>query len=337
MTRRKERKGSKDDWTAPLSRAGWEKRIMKKKNSAGTYVGIVLVAILALLLANPGWLPISDSLKTAVEETEKSHLLFQNDLHTTLAQLTTLVLALALVWLIYQVLKLILQLVGKRGGRAQTVTNLISGLMKYVAVIAAVVWGLSILGVNATAVLAGVGIVGLILGFGAQSLIEDIITGAFIIFENQYSVGDIIILDDFRGTVRSIGVRTTVIEDAGGNLKVVNNSDIRNFQNRSRNNSVALCLVSVAYSTDLRKLEALLKEALPKLKEEHPDLYLTAPRYLGVDALADSGVNLKFAVDVTEQNVFGAQRMLARDLKILFDEKGVEIPFPQVVVHQADK
>ena len=118
---------------------------------------------------------------------------------------------------------------------------------------------------------------------------------------------------------------------------MVNNSDIRNFQNRSRNNSVALCLVSVAYSTDLRKLEALLKEALPKLKEEHPDLYLTAPRYLGVDALADSGVNLKFAVDVTEQNVFGAQRMLARDLKILFDEKGVEIPFPQVVVHQADK
>ena len=310
---------------------------MKKKNSAKTYVGIVLVAILALLLTNPGWLPISDSLKTAVAETEKNHLLFQNDLHTTLAQLITLVLALALVWLIYQVLKLILQAVGKRGGRAQTVTNLISGLMKYVAVIAAVVWGLSILGVNATAVLAGVGIVGLILGFGAQSLIEDIITGAFIIFENQYSVGDIIILDDFRGTVRSIGVRTTVIEDAGGNLKVVNNSDIRNFQNRSRNNSVALCLVSVAYSTDLRKLEALLKEALPKLKEEHPDLYLTAPRYLGVDALADSGVNLKFAVDVTEQNVFGAQRMLARDLKILFDEKGVEIPFPQVVVHHADK
>ena len=310
---------------------------MKKKNSAKTYVGIVLAAILALLLANPGWLPLSDSLKAAVAETEKNHLLFQNDLHTTLAQLITLVLALALVWLIYQVLKLILQAVGKRGGRAQTVTNLISGLMKYVAVIAAVVWGLSILGVNATAVLAGVGIVGLILGFGAQSLIEDIITGAFIIFENQYSVGDIIILDDFRGTVRSIGVRTTVIEDAGGNLKVVNNSDIRNFQNRSRNNSVALCLVSVAYSTDLRKLEALLKEALPKLKEEHPDLYLTAPRYLGVDALADSGVNLKFAVDVTEQNVFGAQRMLARDLKILFDEKGVEIPFPQVVVHQADK
>ena len=307
-----------------------------KKNNAKTYVGIVLVAILALLLAHPNWLPLSKGLKDAITETEKSNLLFQSDAHTTIAQLFTLVLAMALVWLIYQILKLILAAVGKRGGRAQTVTNLIAGLLKYVAVIAAVVWGLSILGVNTTAVLAGVGIVGLILGFGAQSLIEDIITGAFIIFENQYSVGDIIILDDFRGTVRSIGVRTTVIEDAGGNLKVVNNSDIRNFQNRSRNNSVALVLVSVAYSTDLRKLEKILQEKLPGLKEEHPDLYLTTPRYLGVDELADSGINLKFAADVTEANVFAGQRMLARDLKILFDENGIEIPFPQVVVHKGD-
>ena len=308
---------------------------MKKKNNK-TYVGIVIVAILALLLANPAWLPLPEGLKTAVAETEKSHFLFQNDMHTTIAQLITLALAMMTVWLIYQLLKLIFRLIGKRGGRAQTVTNLISGLLKYIAVIAAIVWGLSILGVNATAVLAGVGIVGLILGFGAQSLIEDIITGAFIIFENQYSVGDIIILDDFRGTVRNIGVRTTVIEDAGGNLKVVNNSDIRNFQNRSRNNSVALCVVSVAYSTDLRKLEKLMETGLPKLQEEHPDLYLTPPRYLGVDALADSGINLKLAVDVSEQNIFAAQRMLARDIKILFDENGVEIPFPQVVVHKGD-
>ena len=308
-----------------------------KKNNAKTYVGIVLVAILALLLAHPNWLPLSKGLKDAISETEKNNLLFQSDAHTTIAQLFTLVLAMALVWLIYQILKLILAAVGKRGGRAQTVTNLIAGLLKYVAVIAAVVWGLGILGVNTTAVLAGVGIVGLILGFGAQSLIEDIITGAFIIFENQYSVGDIIILDDFRGTVRSIGVRTTVIEDAGGNLKVVNNSDIRNFQNRSRNNSVALVLVSVAYSTDLRKLEKILQEKLPGLKEEHPDLYLTTPRYLGVDELADSGINLKFAADVTEANVFAGQRMLARDLKILFDENGIEIPFPQVVVHKAEE
>ena len=76
---------------------------------------------------------------------------------------------------------------------------------------------------------------------------------------------------------------------------------------------------------------------MPKLKEEHPDLYINPPRLLGVDKLADSGIDLKFAVDVTEENVFDGQRMLARDIKILFDEIGVEIPFPQVVVHSAYK
>ncbi len=308
---------------------------MKKKN-AKTYIGIVLVAILALLLANPQWLPLSDGLKSAVAETEKNNLLFKSDAHTTIAQLITLVLAIALVWLIYQIIKLILGALARRGGRTQTVTNLISGLLKYIAVIVAVVWGLSILGVNATAVLAGVGLVGLILGFGAQSLIEDIITGAFIIFENQYSVGDIIILDDFRGTVRNIGVRTTVIEDAGGNLKVVNNSDIRNFQNRSRNNSLAMCICAVSYDTDLRQLEKVMAKSLPGSQLNHPELYLSDIRYMGVDQLADSGVNLKFSVNAKESQFFAAQRMLARDVKLLMDDNNIEIPFPQVVVHQGE-
>ena len=307
-----------------------------KKTNGKTYAGIVLAAILVLLLANPQLLPVSQSLKESLEETEKEHMFLQNNSHATIAQIITIIFAIATVWLVYQVLKLIFNALATRGGRAQTVTNLISGLMKYIAVLVAIVWALSILGVNATAVLAGVGIIGLILGFGAQSLIEDIITGAFIIFENQYSVGDIIILDDFRGVVRNIGVRTTVIEDVGGNLKVVNNSDIRNFQNRSRNVSTAVTVVAVSYKTDLRELEKLIAESMPKLKAEHPNLYLNPPKYLGVDQLADSGINLKFCVDVAEENIFDGQRMLARDLKILFDENDVEIPFPQVVVHRAD-
>ncbi len=305
-----------------------------KKSNGKIYIGIILVAILALLLANPQWLPISQELQSAVAETEKSHLLFQSDTHNTIAQLITLVLAMAITWLVYQVLKLIFSALARRGGRTQTIFNLITGLMKYLAVIIAVVWGLNILGVNATAVLAGVGIVGLILGFGAQSLIEDIITGAFIIFEGQYVNGDIIILDDFRGTVRNIGVRTTTIEDAGGNLKVVNNSDIRNFQNRSRNKSVAACEVSVAYDTDLKKLDKVIAEGLPRMYEDHRDLYQKEPVFLGVTALADSGVNLKFIVDCKEQDVFKAQRQLTRDVWALFMDKGIEIPFPQVVVHQ---
>ena len=211
------------------------------------------------------------------------------------------------------------------------------GGLKYLAVIAGVVWGLRILGVDTTAILAGIGIIGLILGFGAQSLIEDVITGLFIIFEGKYSIGDIIVLDDFRGIVRDIGVRTTTIEDAGYNLKVVNNSDIRNFQNRSRNTSLAVCLCSVAYETDLRALEKMLSENLPDMYLARKDLYLGAPRYLGVHELGDSGVVLKFVADVKEEDIFAAQRALNRDIRVLFADKGVEIPFPQVVVHDGDK
>ena len=165
---------------------------------------------------------------------------------------------------------------------------------------------------------------------------EDIITGNFIIFENQYSVGDIIVLDDVRGPVRSIGVRTTVIEDAGGNLKVVNNSDIRNFQNRSRNTSLAIIVCAVSYDSDLRKLEQLMLDKLPGTKNNHPDLYLSDIKYMGVDELADSGVNLKFNVKAKEEKFFQAKRALNRDVKLLLDDNGFEIPFPQVVVHNGD-
>lgn len=314
------------------------KKTSKKKNTGHTrtLIGAVIAVILTVFLLNPSWLPVSAETKKAVAELEKTHFLIERSGHVTLAHLLTLVLAVCLVWLCYTLLKLILGAVGKKSAHAQTVTSLIVGAAKYLAVIIGFIWGLSILGVNSTAVLAGVGIIGLIVGFGAQSLIEDIITGLFIIFEGKYAIGDIIILDDFRGTVREIGVRTTTIEDAGKNLKVVNNSDIRNFQNRSRNTSMAACEVSVSYDTDLRKLEKLMEESLPDMYLAHPDLYLAAPRYLGVTELADSGVNIKLVVETKEENVFAAQRTLTRDIRVLFADKGVEIPFPQVVVHKGD-
>ncbi len=307
---------------------------MKKNKSL---IGAVIALILIIVLLNPQWLPLSAETKEKMLDLEKSFFLIQRSGKITLAHILTLLLAISVLWLINTVAKRVIQYFGQKSRRTQTIANLISGLLHYAIVIIGAIWGLAILGVDTTAVLAGVGIVGLILGFGAQSLIEDIITGAFIIFEGQYVNGDIIILDDFRGTVRNIGVRTTTIEDAGGNLKVVNNSDIRNFQNRSRNRSIAICDVGVAYDTDLKRLDKILAEGLPKMYEAHRNIYQSVPVFQGVTALADSSVNLRFIVDVTEDNVFVAQRQLNRDILELFGEKGVEIPFPQVVVHEAEK
>ncbi len=303
---------------------------MKKAKS---YIGIAIAVILIILLVNPQWILPSKTAES-IRNLEQQYLLIQRSGRITFAHIVTLVVSLCIVWLIYTILRLLLNVLADRSERSKTVTSMLAGMLKYIAVIAAVVWGLSILGVNTTAVLAGVGILGLILGFGAQSLIEDIITGIFIIFEGQYDIGDIIILDDFRGIVRSIGVRTTVIEDAGGNLKIVNNSDIRNLQNRSRILSLAVCDVDVSYDTDLDKLEKMLNEELPRL--HHKDLYVTAPYYKGVETLGASGVTVRIVADVKEVNIFPAQRRLNQDVRMLLHKKGVEIPFPQVVVHNGD-
>ena len=303
---------------------------MKKAKSL---IGIFIAVLLIILLVNPQWI-MPQKTAQAIRDLEHQYLLIQRSGRITFAHIVTLLVSVCIVWLIYTLLKSLLTLVSDRSERSKTVTSMLIGMLKYIAVIAAVVWGLSILGVNTTAVLAGVGILGLVLGFGAQSLIEDIITGIFIIFEGQYDIGDIIILDDFRGIVRHIGVRTTVIEDAGGNLKIVNNSDIRNLQNRSRILSLAVCDVDVSYDTNLDKLEKMLNEELPRL--HHRDLYVTAPYYKGVEALGASGVTIRIVADVKEVNIFPAKRRLNQDVRMLLHNKGVEIPFPQVVVHNGD-
>ena len=309
----------------------------KKKNTShvGPIISIVIAALAVLFLLHPKWLPVSAKTAAKIDELQKTYFLIDRSGQITFAHVLTVLLVIAVLWLFYAVMKLILNsTAAQKNARARSIAALTLQTIKYLVVIIGAIWALRILGVDATAVLAGVGIIGLILGFGAQSLIEDVITGVFIIFEGKYSIGDIIVLDDFRGVVRDIGVRTTTIEDAGYNLKVVNNSDIRNFQNRSRKLSLAVCEVSVSYDTDLRKLEKILAENLPLMLQPHHDLYVTAPRYLGVQELGDSGVVIKIVADVKEENIFAAQRMLNRDIRVLFADKNVEIPFPQVDVHQ---
>ena len=238
---------------------------------------------------------------------------------------------LGFIWIGYGVLALLLKL--PKETRARTVCSLTRSILSYAAVLLSVYFGLRALGVDVTASLASVGVVTLIIGFGAQSLIEDVLTGIFLIAEGRYNVGDILVLDDFRGKVVDISVRTTTIEDAGGNHKIINNSEIRNFQNRSQKTSLAVSTVSVGYDADLRAVEAVIADALPAIFEENRAVFLDVPQYIGVEELGESGVVLKFIVSATEENVFAARRALNRSLKLLFDEKGIDIPYPQLTVH----
>ena len=217
--------------------------------------------------------------------------------------------------------------------RIRSILSIISSLIKYVAAIVILCWGLSILGVNVSTIVASVGILALIIGFSAESLIADVVTGTFMLFENQYNVGDIVEVDGFRGTVTSIGIRTTCVTDMGGNVKIVNNSAMQNVLNRSDMPSRSVSDIAIPYGTDLLKLE----EGIPGLMEEilaaHPDVMKEAPKYLGVQELADSSVVLRFVVNVDEKDIYSGARVLNHDLLLGFRKLGVECPFPQMDVH----
>jgi len=220
-----------------------------------------------------------------------------------------------------------------RTHREQTLVTVFASLSKYVAAIVILCWGLSILGVNVSGILASVGVLTLVVGFSAESLIADVITGVFMLFENQCNVGDIVEVNGFRGTVKEIGIRTTSLMDVGGNVKIINNSDMKNILNRSDQLSVAASTIDIPYETDLEKLEEAIPGLMEEIYQKHQAEMLSAPRYLGVQELGSSGITLKFVVDVNEQNIYNGIRILNHDLLLGFRKLGVECPFPQLDIH----
>ena len=234
------------------------------------------------------------------------------------------------------VIRFVLKLIASRLRRGRALVGLLCSFIKYIAVIALIFAVLGAWGVDTTALLAGVGILSLIVGLGAQPLIEDIIAGLFIVFERVFEVGDIIVVDGFRGTVKEIGIRTTQIEDAGGDIKVVNNSDIRTLVNMTSQLSLAISEIDIEYGESLERVELVIKDHLSEMKENIPDI-AEGPFYMGVSRLGSSGVTLRFTAKCAEMQKFQVERDMNRQLKLLFDRNAINIPFAQVVVHEAQR
>ena len=211
--------------------------------------------------------------------------------------------------------------------------TILMSVIKYAAVLVWLFFVLSAFGVDTTVILAGLGIVSLIVGLAIQPLLSDIIAGLFIIFEDVFNVGDIIVADGFRGTVKEIGMRHTQIEDAGGNIKVINNSDIRALVNMTNQLSLASIEMCIEYGESLERVEAILRDNLPAIKEAIPEIK-EGPFYKGVSQLADSSVNLKFIAKCEETAKYQVERDMNRQFKLLFDKHNINIPFPQIVINE---
>ncbi len=233
-------------------------------------------------------------------------------------------------------IKLIINKCFATSNRSITIGKLIESFLKWTTVISAILFILNAWGVDATALLASAGILTLVIGLGAQSLVADIVAGVFMVFEGEFQVGDIVIINDWRGTVKEIGIRTTKIIDAGGNINIVNNSEIKTIVNQTQDISLAKCTIGIEYGESLPRVELVIKDNLNRIKENIPAI-IEGPYYKGVTALNTSSVDLLFIAKCKEQDLYQVQRDMNREFKILFDENNVNIPFPQVVVNQREK
>lgn len=319
-----------------------EKKTSKqKKVPVGKLIAAVLIILAATCIVNPGMLSfLTPTQQGVIAEFRDTYFTTRNPIQSEDGgfdpmSLISLVILMAACWAVILVIQFVVSRPKLKSRHAETIKSLVGNCLKYAVAIYGIIFGLSILGVNIVAVIASLGVLGLIIGFGAESLIEDVITGLFIIFEGQIHVGDIVTIDNFRGTVTGIGIRTTQITDAGGNIKIINNSDIQTLTNLSDVDSVAVTDISIAYEADLAQAEEIVKETLQRLPKQYPDVFKATPNYLGVETLAASSVDLRVSALVEEPNIYTARRLMNRELKLAMDKAGINIPYPQIVVHRS--
>jgi len=241
------------------------------------------------------------------------------------------------VWALNEIVKMVIGALVGHFQRQATVWVIIRSIFKYGSVIVGVFLILSAWGVQTPTLLAGAGILGLALSFGAQSLIEDVISGLFIIFEKQFQVGDIIQVNGFRGKVLEIGVRTTTLIDVNGDVLTVNNSDLRQTINTSANLSPAICDISISYDEDIDRVEKIILANIDDIKKKIPDI-VEGPFYRGVQSLSDSSVVIRMYARSDELKKYQVTRDLNKEMKLLFDRNDIKIPFNQIVVrYEEDK
>ncbi len=238
------------------------------------------------------------------------------------------------IYVLNYILLLLIKVFRTKGKRGETIGMLFTNITKYLSIVIGLLLILSAWGVQTPTLLAGAGIAGLAISFGAQGILEDVFAGLSIIFEKQFVVGDIVEVNGFRGVVLEVGSKNTRIKDIRGNVLIIANSDIREIVNLSAEVSVAISTVSIAYEADLPKVEEIIKEHLPEIKEAIPQI-INGPLYEGVEELADSGVIIRIVAEVKERDRLSVNRLMNREIKVLLDKYGIHIPFPQVVVHKA--
>jgi small-conductance mechanosensitive channel len=272
-------------------------------------------------------------------------------LEDVLVALLHIVLILVLAFVAYRVVKLITRRLvqreiaeddprrlRQRRQRIETTAGLMNNVAATVIITLAILTALNDLKVPIASLLASVGVAGLAISFGAQSLVKDVITGAFILMEGQFAIGDVIRVGETSGLVERVGLRTTVLRDVYGTVHTIPNGQITQVSNLTKSWSRAVVDVSIGYREDVDRVLAGLRQLVAELAAD-PDwgsLLLEAPEVPGVESLAESGFVVRVMAKTMPLKQWDVARELRRRIKNRFDAEGIEIPFPALSFYWGD-
>ncbi len=224
------------------------------------------------------------------------------------------------------------KLLKQNKNRYKTLLQLVVDIIKFVTIFIVIISILSVYGVNVQAALAGLGIVSVVVGLAFQDLFKDYIVGFSIILEDYFSVGDTITVDGFRGEVIHIGLKSTKIKSYDGSIMTIANRNIDKVINYSRNQSLAIVEVPVAYESDLDKVEKVLNDLFKTLPNFIPEIEGDITIW-GVEELGDSAIVYKVVAPTIPMQHFMVQRKIRKAIKTRFDKENIKIPYTQIEVH----
>lgn len=246
-------------------------------------------------------------------------------LHYVLRAIFTVIV----VWIILKIISIVFAILKKRASkRGRTIIAMVSSFIRYVGILIGLIAFVAVLGVNLGGLLAGAGVLAIVIGFGLQSIIADIFAGVFIVLEDNFDVGDIVTVNGFRGEVISVGIRTTRIKAfAGEDVMVINNNDLRSVINMSKHMSLAKVQVHIAHTESMDKVEKILDANLALIEEIIPEA--SELSFKGVTEFGPFGAQLLFIAVCEEIDRPKSERAMNRELKILFDNNNIKYSISQ--------
>ncbi len=220
--------------------------------------------------------------------------------------------------------------------RLTTLTDILKKVVKYVFIFIGIVMSLELFGINTTSIIATAGIGGLAIGFGAQSLVKDIITGFFILLEDQYAVGDHIRINSKEGIVEELGVRVTKIRAFSGDLHIIPNGSISVVDNMTRGSMRALVRISIAYEEDVDRAMEVMDRVGKRVAAENPNI-VEGPTVLGISEFGASDVIINMVAKTKAMEQWAVERELRKKIKEEFKLENIEIPYSKVVVYKGEE